>query len=81
MYILQYVCFINDIVKAWAEVKYMCSGNLLLKGSSLIFVIRLQFSGGDRILGRGEAKAQYSVTSTKLKPDGRNMRLLSFNNK
>ena len=28
MYILQYVCFINDIVKAWAEAKYMCSGNL-----------------------------------------------------
>ena len=25
MYILQYVCFINDIVKAWAEAKYLNS--------------------------------------------------------
>ena len=33
MYILQYVCVINDIVKAWAEAKYMCSGNFLYKSN------------------------------------------------
>ena len=30
MYILQYVRFINDIVKAWAEAQYMCSGNFTI---------------------------------------------------
>ena len=56
MYILQYVCFINDIVKAWAEAKYMCSGNLLYHwvlefGFCLIQMtyLRLQSNSPDQV--------------------------------
>ena len=40
----------------------------MLKDSShIIFVTRLQFSEGHRVLGQGKAEAKNSVTSTNLK--------------